>query len=168
MDSTSISSSSPANESDDTCCICMDDLSQERSTIDCCRHQFCTECIKMWAKSNSTCPLDRATFKSIFVNRQPDGSYNGTISVHVIPYIQFTVQYVHSALIGVSQDNSSRYLRKSLKVWEGLQRMILHRSRSEDFITRYLGPDNVVLSHDVIALHLSGQKQRIIDLINSD
>ena len=44
---------------DEECCICMDDLNNEKTQILKCRHRFHEECIKEWYGTDRTCPLCR-------------------------------------------------------------------------------------------------------------
>ena len=51
----------------DFCTICIEELTtQNLSTINCCDHKFCYDCISIWAlKSSNTCPNCKETFNKI-------------------------------------------------------------------------------------------------------
>ena len=51
----------------DTCTICLDDITpQNMSSLDCCNHKFCFECITIWAcKAEKLCPNCIKQFKKI-------------------------------------------------------------------------------------------------------
>lgn len=49
------------------CPICYSESMNDRVTIDCCGHQFCTPCIEEWTKQTNLCPLCRVKFNSITV-----------------------------------------------------------------------------------------------------
>lgn len=157
--------SNSATESD-SCCVCLEELSGESGTIDCCAHLYCAECIKSWGRLNNTCPLDRKIFEKIYVGRQPDGSCKETIIVEVIRYIPFVAAYITSELNGVPQEPRARYFQKCLDVLDSLQRLILHRLRSENYFTRYV--DHLIddiyydLSEEMILMHLSAHKRTIM------
>ena len=54
-----------SNNSFEICVICKDDVSHSKAQVDGCRHSFCFDCIRGWALSSNTCPLDRIPFKVI-------------------------------------------------------------------------------------------------------
>ncbi|XP_072173052.1 uncharacterized protein [Diadema setosum] len=62
------SDASSRSGSPDQCCpICLGKF-KDKSFSDGCFHRFCFQCILEWAKVKSTCPLCKATFKSIIHN----------------------------------------------------------------------------------------------------
>lgn len=57
------------------CTICLLNISVNSfvGEIDCCKHQFCANCIQEWANKHSTCPYDRKQFRKITVTDRSTG-----------------------------------------------------------------------------------------------
>lgn len=52
------------HESLDTICVICLNEATNKINLDCCKHEFCFECIKKWRKIKSTCPVCRKFIKS--------------------------------------------------------------------------------------------------------
>lgn len=47
-----------------TCGICLQPIEQQ-GKLDCCKHIFCLECVLRWARQAGTCPVCKATIKTV-------------------------------------------------------------------------------------------------------
>jgi hypothetical protein len=56
------------NANDDLCPICMGELNDKPTMVDCCGHKYCFECITLIMTNNNTCPMCQAKIsqKKIF------------------------------------------------------------------------------------------------------
>ena len=53
-----------------TCAICLDNISEaDKTTLDCCQHEYCNECILQWATTvENTCPLCKRRITTLSTN----------------------------------------------------------------------------------------------------
>ena len=51
------------------CVICLTTV-KDNSSINCCKHQFCYECIKSWSNYCNICPLCKLEFNSILIDNK--------------------------------------------------------------------------------------------------
>ena len=63
--------------SDDSCSICIDDITDMCYT-DTCLHKFCFGCLSEWVKRRHICPMCKADFTSIIHNIKSDDEYEIT------------------------------------------------------------------------------------------
>lgn len=58
--------------SEDTCSICMEDLTPQNTIATSCKHVFCTSCTPTFLKRSSSCPLCRVTIDTLCFTKDID------------------------------------------------------------------------------------------------
>lgn len=154
------------SESVNNCSICLENLAEEKGTLDCCAHIFCAACIKVWSKSSNSCPLDRKQIKNIYVDKA-DGSSKQIISIDVIDYYYFIKEFIGLGLIGVPQENTISYFNKWLDVLNNVQQLITYCFRRQNNYTNFVDPNGNVLSKEIIINHIDEHRKKIMDKIQS-
>lgn len=67
---------SSSDEDAEKCSICLLTFKdQQVGTPESCDHTFCLECIREWAKTVNTCPVDRKIFSKIHIRERLNGKY---------------------------------------------------------------------------------------------
>lgn len=135
----------------------MENLAEERGTLNCCAHVFCAKCIKPWAKVNRTCPLDRKRINTIYVGSQADVSFKRMINVETIKYAEFFLKHINSAPLGNLEEDRVKYLLRKVLALNNIRWQVIHRLRADDCFTMFVDSDESILTKNMILIDLSAR-----------